>query len=259
MEQQELLKLCLTVSGSFENGDPAYDALTGNGDGMGISVGILQWNAGTGTLAQLLNKIIQYSSAETVNAFFDNGEDVASLTQMPASHAKQYIESHFLRDGINLTAEAVQEWQGLLSSEPGIKAQVDLAVNGILAKAVALARSYTPTSNARDICFFYDILTQSGGMSNSRGSVTPLTNLAQIPYQNALQFAQTKSSKTAQYWGSVCSKDAQAQLLLHYAYQRALLSRPEYVWDGLSRRGTIACLGGVVHGQWFDLSKVIPS
>lgn len=254
MNSHELLELCLSVSGSFENGDPAYDAITGNSDGMGISVGVLQWNAGAGSLAVLLSKIIQYSSSETVNAFFTNGEDVASMARMSPTQALQYTREHFLQ-GEALTPVAVQEWQGLISSEPGIKAQVDLATNGILAHAIHLAQQYTPTVNSRDICFFFDILTQSGGMGNSRGSVQPC-NLAQANYLTAIQVAQSKSPKTAQYWTTVCQNDSQARLLLHYAYHRALLSRPDYQWDGLSRRGAIACRGGVVHGCWFDFSTL---
>lgn len=255
---RETLELCLQISGSFENGDPAYDAITGNFDGMGISVGLLQWNAGTGSLAVLIRKIIELSSAETVNAFFSNGEDVASIAQMAAGAAKQFCIQNFLIDGQTVSPQAIMDWQALLQSEPGVQAQIDLAVNGVLAKATLLAGQYVPAPNMRDISFFFDITTQSGGMGNRRGTVPPLADPSATTHQEAIQMAQAKSLKTAQYWTQVCQNDAQARLLLHYAYQRALLSRPEYVWDALSRRGAIACRGGVVHGSWFDFTGLLP-
>jgi hypothetical protein len=50
MDDKGLLELCLKISGSFENGAPDYHGVTGNFDGQGISVGVLQWNAGQGSL-----------------------------------------------------------------------------------------------------------------------------------------------------------------------------------------------------------------
>jgi hypothetical protein len=258
LSPQETLELCLQISGSFENGDPAYDAITGNFDGMGISVGILQWNAGAGSLSTLIRQAAQCSSAEAVNAFFSNGEDVASLARMGAAESLRFCIAAFLPDGKNLSPQAVMDWQSFLQSDASVQAQLQLATNGVLAKANSLAEQFSRTMNMRDISFFFDVATQSGGMSNSRGSVVPLVEGAPNTYEAAIQMAQIKSSKTAQYWTQTCQMDEQARHLLHYAYQRALLSRPEYVWDALSRRGAIACRGGVVHGSWFDFTDLLP-
>lgn len=259
MSQQEMLESCLQISGSFENGDPAYDAITGNFDGMGMSVGILQWNAGTGTLAMLLQKMIQNAGGiEPINAFFANGENVASIAQMAPAQAKQFVITSFTKDGMHLTPQAIQDWQQMLQADFSIAAQLDMAVNGVLAKAMTLAGQFTQTLNMRDIAFFFDLVTQSGGMANSRGSVTPLLDPNQSTWQQAIAFTQSKSAKSAEYWQTVCATDTQARILLHYAYQRALLSRPEYTWAALSRRGAIACRGGVVNGSWFDFSQSLP-
>ena len=258
MENKELLELCLKISGSFENGDPAYDALTGNSDGEGISVGILQWNAGAGSLATLIQHIIDLSSAEAVNAFFSNGEDVASIAQMSAGQAKQFCIQSFL-SGVNVTSQGIQDWQSFLQSDASVQAQIDLATNSVLSKAMNLAAQFSPnTNNLRDIAYFFDVVTQQGGMQNQRGSVSPLADAAQSTKAQAIQMAQQHSAKTAEYWSQVTGQDTQASILLHYAYQRALLGRAEYVWDTLSRRGAIACRGGVVHGSWFDFSQLLP-
>ena len=258
MNNKEILELCLRISGSFENGDPAYDAITGNFDGCGISVGVLQWNAGTGSLSNLIKHTIGYSSQEEVNSFFSNGEDVAGIAYMTAQQAKQFVLTNFTKDNLNLTQQAIMDWQAMLQSDASVQAQVELATNGVLAKAMRLSSQYCPqTVDMRDTSFFFDLVTQSGGMSNSRGSVPPLTD-QQLTYQKAIDMASQKSPKTAKHWESVCLMDPHAQILLHYAFQRALLSRPEYIWDALSRRGTIACRGGVVLGSWFDFSEVLP-
>ena len=48
--------LALTISSGFEGNQPMdYGATAGNFDGMGISYGLIQWNAGSGTLAPVLS------------------------------------------------------------------------------------------------------------------------------------------------------------------------------------------------------------
>jgi hypothetical protein len=49
-----------------------------------------------------------------------------------------------------------------------------------------------------------------------------------------------------------------ASQLLYYAYERAKLSKPEFVWDAFSRRATIAARKGVVHGSVLDLTELLP-
>ena len=50
------------LTGSFE-GSRKYATLSGNGDGMGVSWGIFQWNLGMGTLQQLLLKMYKAGPA----------------------------------------------------------------------------------------------------------------------------------------------------------------------------------------------------
>ena len=55
------LEVCLGITGQFEggHGGPRYDLVSGNFDDMGMSVGCLQWNPGTGSLQKLLKLIFQ--------------------------------------------------------------------------------------------------------------------------------------------------------------------------------------------------------
>jgi hypothetical protein len=170
-----------------------------------------------------------------------------------------FITTHFLT-GKDITTEGKTQWKAFLSSEPSVNAQVSLAENGVLASAMKLADQYISdgANNARVVAFFFDLVTQSGGMKNSRGSVDPYVEGDEVVSQAAIIAAQPYSQKTADLWTAAIQAEPLANLLLHYAYKRALLSRPEYVWDALSRRGAIACRGGLVHGKMFNFTQVLP-
>jgi len=258
---KETLDICLHITGSYENGEPAYDGLTGNFDGQGMSVGVLQWCAGQGSLGNLIAKMVEMSSVEFVDACFDTS--VTQMIGMSGSQQKQFVLDNFLPDGMKLSQEAISQWQTLLNTEVSINAQVDLASSGVLAKAMRYAAQFVPDGdqNIRVIAFFFDVVTQSGSMKNGRGSVVPVEGgspVSDLSVSQAVSLANTKSKKTASLWAMIAKNDPLAHLLLHYAYQRAMLSKPEYVWDALSRRGAIACRTGVVHGKLFDFNSVLP-
>lgn len=255
---KELLDTCLSITGAYENGKLAYDGLSGNFDGMGISCGVLQWNPGTGSLGEhLLAKVIELSGAEAIDSFFS--VPVSSLATMKTADQLAFITTNFL-DGKNITPTGKTQWKAFLASEPSVNAQVELAEHGVLASAIKLADQYVAngSSNSRVVAFFFDLVTQSGSMGNSRGHVDPYVEGDEVVSQAAIIAAQASSQKTADLWTAAIQAEPLANLLLHYAYKRALLSRPEYVWDALSRRGAIACRGGVVHGKMFDFTQVLP-
>jgi len=138
---------------------------------------------------------------------------------------------------------------------------MELADRTYFGKAIKYANDYVPSDpeNLRVLSFFFDIVTQSGSMGNKSGTVDPLQDLTQTEHEAAIAFAATNNQQTADYWRQVVDGgDELAKLLLHYAYLRAQLSRPAYVWDACSRRGAIACRGGVVHKHFFDFTEELP-
>ena len=50
----EWVKSALTVTGRFEDASDPFGAVSGDFDGMGISLGVLQWNLGSATLQPLV-------------------------------------------------------------------------------------------------------------------------------------------------------------------------------------------------------------
>jgi hypothetical protein len=151
---------------------------------------------------------------------------------------------------------AAAAWKAFLGTPESIVAQTELATNGVLGRAKVLVHKFCPAyaNRLRAYAFFFDLVTQSGGMQNKKGSVEPTTT---PDWQAAITFAYQKSAKTAEVWNGIVGNDPLAQLLLHYAYQRALLSNELYVWDACSRRGTIACRDGYVHGARVDLTATL--
>ena len=164
------------------------------------------------------------------------------------------------------TDEAKALWQGFLELEECQEAQRALA-QIILDKALNEAEHFLPwlpEIDLRTAAFFFDLRVQQGGMTKRRddGSLwSPeiLDRPEDANYAQALDFASSRGkTKTAGAWASACTQDPLAQVLLHYAFARAAMARTEYVWDALSRRGTIACRVGSVHGAWMDLTQILP-
>ena len=262
------LETCLGISGSFEGGTggPRYTTVTGNFDGCGISCGCLQWNAGQGTLQHLLSLTLGgYPVAD------DPFAPLFALKDMTPPQAVAYAIEQWVDPASankNLTAEAKALWQQLLGTEQCVAAQNQLA-QGILDNALAEAGCFLPwmadvTDNLRVAAFFFDTHVQQGSLSKKQkdGShlPTPLDSADQAEPNRAVdQAAAQGRAKTAAAWqAALDAGDDLAKVLLHYAYQRAILANPDYVWDTLSRRGTIAARKGQVHGAWFDFTEVLP-
>jgi hypothetical protein len=259
LADKDLLELCVKVSGGFENGSGAsYTSLTGNFDGQGLSVGILQWNAGQGTLQILLQKIGKSMGWDEAQSYFKS--DIQHLSTLKTQDAVQFCLDHYISNGsTDVDPGAAAAWKAFLASPDSIASQVEMATDGELAHAKSLVSSFAPAyvDRNRPYAFFFDLITQSGGMRNARGSVLPIPSVTSSDYQPALDMAHEKSLKCAGIWEVSLQDDALAQLLLYYAYKRSMLSNPQYVWDALSRRGSIACLGGVVHDATVNFSSIL--
>lgn len=257
MDDKTLLELCVQISGAFENGSPSYSALAGNFDGMGLSAGILQWNAGQGSLQNLVQRIGIQMGWPKVQSFFKS--DIHHFSVLHPAEGIQWCLDHYIEAGTkNVDPSARQCWVNFLSQPESIAAQVEIATNSVLSRAKVLAAQYCPDypNSTRATAFFFDLVTQSGGMENKKGKVDPLASGTMIDTSDILNYAHTKDLKCAGIWEAELQNDPKASLLLYYAYRRSLLSNPLYVWDACSRRGSIACRGGHVHGVVVSFSNL---
>src|SRR5271157_1423445 len=249
LDDKSLLELCLKVSGGFEAGTgPSYTSLTGNFDGQGMSAGILQWNAGQGTLQPLVTAIGNAMGWDKAKTFFSS--DIQAFSQLPAgAPAVQWCLDKYIAAGSkNLDPGAAAKWVNFLGQPESIAAQIQTASNGVLAHAqrevVAYAESFVNLST-RPYAFFFDLVTQEGGMTVGKHTVPPVPTGVVPDVTDALAFAQANDPACHDIWAGVVAADNEAALLLHYAYARAMLANPAFQWDALSRRGTIACRAGI--------------
>jgi hypothetical protein len=259
LDDKSLLELCLRVSGGFESGTgPSYTSLTGNFDGQGMSAGILQWNAGQGTLQTLVSNIGTAMGWDKAKTFFSS--DIQQFSTLKPADAIAWCLAHYIANGSkDLDPGAKQRWVNFLSQPESIAAQVTLASNGVLGHAKREVIAYCPdyVNNNRPYAFFFDLVTQEGGMSVGHQTVPPIPSGQTVDPSDALAFASASDPKCAAIWQANATGDNEAGLLLHYAYQRSLLANPQFQWDTLSRRGTIACRGGVVHEATLDFTTIL--
>lgn len=259
MDDKSLLELCLCVSGRFEAAaGPSYTSLTGNFDGQGMSAGILQWNAGQGTLQALVRNIAALMGWDKAKSFFSS--DISQFAAMNGPTGIQWCISHYLTTGTTqIDIGAKTRWINFLSQPESVAAQVAMATNGVLGHAKREVAAYAPdyADRNRPYVFFFDLVTQEGGMTVGQHTVPPVPVGTLPSVSDALAFAQINNPACAAIWTANSSGDNLAELLLHYAYARAMLANPTFAWDACSRRGTLACRGGIVHGAKLDLTSVI--
>jgi hypothetical protein len=258
MDNKSLLELCVKITGTFENGVPTYYAVTGNFDGQGISVGVLQWCAGQGSLQTLLSKIAEKMTWDTMQTYFHS--DIHHFAMLKPAEAVQWCIDHYIAEGsTNIDPAAKTCWQNMLQQQASIDAQIEYATNTVLNRAQVLVNTFCPDTpnSTRATAFFFDLVTQSGGMQNQRGKVDPLPSGATPDLTEALAFAQTQNLKVAGMWEVTTQSDPFAARLLYYAYERSKLSNPQYIWDAFSRRGAIACRTGIVHGAPVNFTQLL--
>ncbi len=260
LDDKSLLELCLKVSGGFESGTgPSYTSLTGNFDGQGMSAGILQWNAGQGTLQQLVKNIAANMGGwDKPQTFFSSSIQQFAQTNGPQGVA-WVLDHYIVSGGKDVEPGAKARWVNFLVQPESVAAQVAMASAGVLGHAKREVAAYAPgyADCSRPYVFFFDLVTQEGGMTAGHHTVPPIPAGQTPDVTDALAFAAQNSIRCHDLWASVAASDSEAALLLHYAYSRAMLANPTYAWDACSRRGTIACRKGVVHEALLDFTPIL--
>src|SRR5271155_3040102 len=193
LADQQLLELCLKVSGGFESGTgPSYTTLTGNFDGMGMSAGILQWNAGQGTLQTLVTNIGTAMGWGKAKSFFSS--DISVFAQLkPAAGIQWCLDHYIVSGGKSVDPDAAAKWVNFLSQPESVAAQVSIASNGILGHAKREVAAYAPdyVNDTRPYAFFFDLVTQEGGMTVGKQTVPPIpAGTLNVDVTDVLAFAQ---------------------------------------------------------------------
>lgn len=225
---------CLTLTGTFETGQPppeCFAGLSGDFDGQGISMGVLQWNFGQDSLQPLLKEVIDKHPA-VVRAVFQ-----AQLDVLRAALSGDKAELMRFAAGIQdpLRHRVNEPWRGMFKAlcrtEEFQAIQAKYAAK-IFAAAKRLAAGYQLAS-PRATALMFDIVVQNGSISGLVKAQI-LSDFAAIP---------------------AAAGDAEVQRMVIIANRRAEAARPAWVEDVRSRKLCIARGTGTVHGIRYDLQQ----
>ncbi|WP_374369545.1 hypothetical protein [Dongia sp.] len=253
----------LEVTGGFENPGNPWSGVAGDFDGMGLSAGALQWNIGQGSLQPL----VRAAGRDAVCAAMPiHGPDFWRACEAPIRNGLGLVrqwQGHTAR----LPSDLTSELRAFLVSAPMREQQMRAAERiGRRAQILAetWARSLERRPSLRDFCWFFDLVTQNGGLKGlSLGDVKAFITrhgdaakaiaeicdwLAAMPRAYA-GFKDCRHNATL--WRDAESGDRYELLIL--SYLRALKSRPEYAGTVMNRKGTIATGIGWVNAKMCDL------
>jgi hypothetical protein len=253
----------LSVTGSFENpGDP-FSGITGDFDGQGLSLGVLQWNIGQGSLQPLVRAAGQPAVMAGMPVF--GGEFWSAVT----STIPQGLAIVRNWQTKNTVRKDVRRELAAFCGGPDMRAQQIAAANHVADIAYEAADNWAqqrgedePTK--KEFCWFFDLVTQNGSLKGLR-LLDVRGFLDQWGDDNAddavcdwlitrtkSQFGFQDCVENAREWRNKVS-DADLDLFI-LSYLRALKS--VFVSQGvvLNRKGTIALTKGWVNRSHLDLS-----
>jgi hypothetical protein len=253
----------VAITPGFEvSGDP-YLGVSGDFDGMGISCGALQWNIGKGSLQPMVKAIGQ---AVVLSAMPTLGTQMWQACNTTIAQGLSVVRGW--QTGSTLSKTARAELKALMGT-PQMRAQQDVRIGKISAAAYAAATDWaaasgnTPTK--RLFCWFFDLLTQNGGLKGlTSQQVKDFINLNKPDKADDVvcdYLAKVKGTKghasdahkNAALWRN--KADGDKLPLLCASYLRSGASVPAWRHVVLNRKAAIAMGGGWVNSTLFDFSK----
>jgi hypothetical protein len=236
IHNEELAARCLALTGAFETGAGVPDCfcgISGDFDGQGISLGVLQWNFGQGSLQPLLKEMMSEHRDVSEQIF---GTHLGALTEALGANPEDLM--NFARSVQHPVKHTVFEpWRGyakaLGRTAEFQRIQVKHA-NGNFQQALSLCRQYELWSE-RAVALMFDIVTQNGSIKNiTRAQIA--ADIQALP-------------------AGLSDADREVRKLEIVANRRAEAANPRWVDDVRRRKLCIARGGGVVHGISYDIEE----
>lgn len=241
MRDKELSYRCLALTGAFETGagiPGCFCGLSGDFDGQGISLGVLQWNLGQGSLQPLFQDMIAQHETLTKSIFGEHFDALKEALMLPNSQDGKADLLEFARSIQHpVTHQVFEPWRGYAKSLGRMAEFQEVQVHHAgkaYTKALELCEEYDLRSG-RAVALMFDIVTQNG-------SIKPVTR-AQI-------MGEFKSLPV-----DMSDDEREVRKLRTVANRRAEASNPRWVDDVRRRKLCIANGEGVVHGIRYDLES----
>ncbi|CAB3751782.1 hypothetical protein [Paraburkholderia humisilvae] len=257
---QNWIQLALSTTGHFEDATHPFSAVTGNFDGMGISVGVLQWNIGSGSLQPLVLGM----NPNDVKAMCPNcGDDLLRACEARPSDGLAIVSAWQI--GSQLKPPVLADLKALAQSSNFVAQQVKAATHvaqNAYDTASSWYQSWALQLDPQAFCWFFDVYTQNGGLAD----VTPAqvdsfiggdsahavnTVCTWLSARQAFEHGAKDSIRNATQWKNVSGPPTR---LFIASYLRSQKSKLEWRADVLNRKATIAVGNGWVHGENVNLS-----
>lgn len=261
----EWMESALCTTGHFEDAGEPLAAVSGDYDNMGVSLGVLQWNIGSGSLQPLIKKS---GRASIVDLMPHYGVDLwtACTSTIPTGLAivRSWQNEKRLRPEVLAELKSLVRSATFLSQQ---KAHCARVANSALIDARAYAAddpSYSKVTKAL-FCWFFDVETQDGGLKGlsytdvagfirMQGTSKARTAVCDwLASRGSGQLGYKDSRRNAEIWRI----DDERLSLLVLSYLRALKSKPRAQAEILNRKGTIAIGTGWANGEKHDLKALI--
>lgn len=262
---EKWINTALKITGHFEDSEDPFGGVSGNFDGMGISLGVLQWNIGCGSLQPLVKNIGKKVVIDAMPIF---GNEFWTACSSSISQGLKIVQAW--QTGTKLPSNVRAELKALAHSDAFVKEQIKAATHVAqlsLNAAVAWNKDKgADNPDVREFCWFFDVITQNGGLKGLSyndvknyisNSGTELADdlvcewLAdRTPRDNGFK----DSLKNSALWLNSVPED---RLVLFVAsFLRSKKSNPAWQADVLNRKGTIAFGRGWVHGEKHNLNPL---
>lgn len=261
----DFLTAGLKITGHFEDSEDPLGAVSGNFDQMGVSLGVLQWNIGQGSLQPIVKAIGKSVVTDTMP---EHGEDLWRACNAKIAEGLAIVRAW--QPNNKLPKAVFKELKAYVKCEPFQRQQLAVARrvgNVAWRTAVTWAQRQGRTeASKKEFCWFYDVYTQNGGLKSvtlqavqnfiANHGTESVDNLIcdWLAAQPPKQPGSIDARKNAKIWrDSVPSKDA---ILFVASYLRAMLSNTLWRADVLNRKGTIALGTGWVHKEEHNLRLI---
>ena len=237
-EKLTVFDTCLKITSKFEGA--SFDTVTGNFDGQGMSLGILQWNINQGTFrAYILNHL-------DLLMFDYFPVPITPLYSMDNSASMAWVKDVVLDMNGNVKPEWNDAFKRFLTESSVINLQKRACDKYFhRAKEICGILGFTH-ENKRAMAFSFDIAVQSWSLGIDR----PEANHSQ-----ADSITQIYGVDNYMLWNGLEMSEEQ-QILIIAAHLRALKCKPEWRNVFFTRKCTIALGLGIVNKEKHDFRKL---
>lgn len=237
MPELSIFDLCVKITSGFEGTD--YSTVTGNFDNTGLSLGLLQWNLGTGSLRD-------YILIHVNPLIHDFPVPITPLLRLSNSDSVVWAKDNILEINGELKSDWKEAFKTFLS-KPSIINLQKRAIDKYFHRSKELCGLFQKNhQDKRFMAYSFDLAVQSWSL----GIKVPDPNLTQA--QNIISLY---GPKNFELWSKE-ELTEDKQILVIASHLRALKCKPEWKGDFFARKCTIAMGIGIVHGKKYDFRKL---